>query len=141
MRAQAYPCRVLQWCKRLRVAKDSTTLTENPLNFQMRLPWSLPPRHPHNHDRSSYDCAAPAAHEAARDPSCLLVPHGSGPAVTMTLAARSRRPGEGQSPLPPHRTDEPDGRDTLLLDAVVFGVQVDPPPSLHLRALKLLLLE
>lgn len=59
----------------------------------------------------------------------------------MPLAARSRRLGKGQCPLPPRRTDEPDRRDTIILDAVVFDVQRDPRPSLHLCTLKLLLIK
>ena len=46
----------------------------------------------------------------------------------MPLAACARRPREGQRPLPPHRLDEPDGRDTVIFDAVVFDVQVDSRP-------------
>ena len=46
----------------------------------------------------------------------------------MALAACARRPREGQRPLPPPRTDEPDRRDTIILDAVVFDVQIDSRP-------------
>src|SRR4029450_1111116 len=59
----------------------------------------------------------------------------------LALAARSRRPGDGQSPLPPSRTDKPDRRDTIILDAVVFDVQIDPGSQLHLGALQLLLIK
>ena len=47
---------------------------------------------------------------------------------TMPLAACARQPGEGQRPLPPHRLDEPDGRDTVIFDAAVFDVQGDSRP-------------
>ena len=40
------------------------------------------------------------------------------------------RPGAAgrPRPLPPHRADETDGGDTIVLQAVVFDIQIDPRP-------------
>ena len=55
---------------------------------------------------------------------------------TMVLAV-----GPGQRPLPPARADEPDRRDTIVLEAMVFDVQIDAGSKLHLGALKLLFIK
>jgi len=46
----------------------------------------------------------------------------------LPLAACSRCPGAGQRPLPPRGTDEPDRRDTIILNTVVLHVQIHPWP-------------
>src|SRR5215813_3391023 len=72
--------------------------------------------------------------------------HGRGPCreaelarLTMALMTRACGPGDGQRLLPPPRTHKPDRRDTIVLHAVVFHVQVDPRSQLDFSALKLLL--
>src|SRR4029450_646271 len=58
------------------------------------------------------------------------------------LAACSRRPEAGESPLPPHRTDEPDRRETLGLEAMGVDTPIHPRPELTpLRALPMVLIE
>jgi hypothetical protein len=57
----------------------------------------------------------------------------------MVLAARSRLPGDRQSPLPAHRTDKAKRGDTVILEAVVLDAELRLRPQLgRLRPLKVL---